>query len=133
MELSGTYQTIKGDKEMENRIKLDELIHDEILLEYEKIKETTKKDDFNFVRANYALRKGLTIKELSKSTQHEELKKEMHKDACKCFDEAALYLAAIKRNINSAELLSRSIKNAQIRGIFPSMAGMLFKFCVRKV
>ena len=63
---------------MENRIKLDELIRDEILLEYEKIKETTKKDDFNFVRANYALRKGLTIKELSKSTQHEELKKEMH-------------------------------------------------------
>ena len=58
--------------EKENRIKLDELIHDEILLEYEKIKETTKKDDFNFIRANHALRKGLTIKELSKSTQHEE-------------------------------------------------------------
>ena len=46
---------------MENRIKLDELIHDEILLEYEKIKETTKKDDFNFIRANHALRKGVTI------------------------------------------------------------------------
>ena len=101
---------------MENRIKLDELIHDEILLEYEKIKETTKKDDFNFIRANHALRKGVIIKELIKDLPDElPFKEEMHKDACKCFNEAALYIGAAARNYNSASLLTEAVRKAQAR------------------
>lgn len=109
---------------MGNKFKMDELMHNEILLDYEKMKTRTRRDDFNFIRANHALRKGVTIKELIKDLPDElPFKEEMYKDACKCFDEAALYY-------NSASLLTEAIRKAQTRKENPNFVDCLFSLCI---
>lgn len=116
---------------MGNKFKMDELMHNEILLDYEKMKTRTRRDDFNFIRANHALRKGVTIKELIKDLPDElPFKEEMYKDACKCFDEAALYIGAAARNYNSASLLTEAIRKAQARKENPNFVDCLFSLCM---